>query len=196
VGVRIVSATNRDLLEEVRSGRFREDLYYRLKVVPLRLPPLRERPGDIPLLAEHFMRLFNGQFGRSFRGFTAAARSALLRYPWPGNIREMRNVLERTVLLGRGEWIDERDLHLQPVPSGPDGDLVERLADGLAGRFDPEGFPLEELTDEIERQIILQASEKANWNQTCTARMLRMNRDRLRYRMKHHGLAREGVRAV
>jgi DNA-binding NtrC family response regulator len=194
VGVRIVSATNRDLQEEVHSGRFREDLYYRLKVVPLRLPPLRERPGDIPLLAEHFMRLFNGQFGRSFRGFTPAARSALLRYPWPGNIREMRNVLERTVLLGRGEWIDERDLHLQPGPSGPDGGLVERLEDGLAGRFDPEGFPLEELTGEIERQIILQASEKANWNQTCTARLLRMNRDRLRYRMKHHGLAREGVR--
>ncbi len=191
VGVRIVSATNRDLSEEVRAGRFREDLYYRLKVVPLRLPPLRERPEDIPLLAAHFLGVFNAQFRRSFRGFSPEAAEALRRYPWPGNIREMRNVLERTILLGRGEWIEPGGLHLDS-PSGSSGNgLLARLGEALDGRIGEEGFPLEKALQEIEKMIILQASERTSWNQTGTARLLRMNRDKLRYRMKHHDLARD-----
>ncbi|RPJ46528.1 MAG: sigma-54-dependent Fis family transcriptional regulator, partial [Candidatus Latescibacterota bacterium] len=196
VSVRIVSATNRDLTEEVSAGRFREDLYYRLKVVPLRLPPLRERPEDIPLLAMHFVRLFNAQFRKSFGGFTPAASEALLRYPWPGNIREMRNVLERTILLGGGERIDVGDLYLADGSGATGGELLEGVRAALDGRFGEEGFPLEPTLQEIERRLILQASEKTRWNQTLTARLLGMNRDKLRYRMKQHGLLREAVRSV
>jgi DNA-binding NtrC family response regulator len=197
VSVRIVSATNRDLIEEVRGGRFREDLYYRLKVVPLRLPPLRERPEDIPLLAMHFVRLFNAQFRRSFAGFTPAAKEALLRYPWPGNIREMRNVLERTILLGRGEWIGPEELRLPGAGDrGAEGGILEELKEAFHGRIGEGGFPLEETLEEIERRLIVQASEKTGWNQSLTARLLRMNRDKLRYRMKQHGLIREGAHSA
>ncbi|MFH1278756.1 MAG: sigma-54 dependent transcriptional regulator [Candidatus Eisenbacteria bacterium] len=191
VSVRIVSATNRDLITEVREGRFREDLYYRLKVVPLTLPPLRERPEDVPLLAMHFVKTFNVQFRRSFRGFTPGASERLLRYPWPGNIREMRNVLERTILLARnGDWIDTEILQL-PAGTGDAGMApVEVLAEALRGRVGEEGIDLEVTLQEIEKELILRFSEKAGWNQTLTSRLLGMNRDKLRYRMKLYDIQR------
>ena len=189
VSVRIISATNRDLQEEVGENRFREDLYYRLKVVPLELPPLRERPGDIPLLAEHFMRLFNGRFNRSLKGFTPEAADALLSYRWPGNIREMRNLIERTVLLGKGERIDIGDLNLPVEGAGRDNTLLGALGDALDGRIPGEGFDLEGALRQIEEQVIRRVSERTNWNQTQSSRLLLMNRDKLRYRMKQYNLS-------
>ncbi len=186
VRVRIVSATNRELMEEVRCRRFREDLYYRLKVVPIHLPPLRERPDDIPLLAMHFLEKFNAQFRKHFLGFTPEANEQLLSYPWPGNIREMRNLLERTVLLGTGEWIGADDLGLALGNSTTAGSLADRLGRVLAGSIPSEGFPLEETLGNVEREIIRLASEKTGWNQTRTAKLLHMNRDKLRYRMRQY----------
>ncbi|MBN1827066.1 MAG: sigma-54-dependent Fis family transcriptional regulator [Candidatus Eisenbacteria bacterium] len=192
VGARIVSATNRDLAEEVRRGRFREDLYYRLKVIPLRLPPLRERPEDVPVLAAHFLRLYGGRFRRSIRGFTPDAMDALRAYAWPGNIREMRNLIERTVLLGHEEWIDREALGLPAHGmEGAGGTLLQKLERVLDGRIPHEGYPLETELEAIERRVILRAAEAAEWNQTKTSRLLHMNRDKLRYRMKQYDLRRE-----
>src|SRR5690606_17914792 len=103
VDVRLVAATNRDLLEEIRQGRFREDLYYRLNVVQVRLPPLRERQSDIPLLVEHFLRHFRAKLKKDVRGVTDGAMERLLGHPWPGNIRELENVIERCLLFCDGE---------------------------------------------------------------------------------------------
>ncbi len=192
VSVRIVSATNRELMEEVRRGAFREDLYYRLKVVPMTLPPLRERHEDIPLLAMHFLNQFNSQFRKSFRGFTPEAHDLLLRYPWPGNIREMRNLLERTILLSKGEWIDELMLSLPGGSGGgPESEDLRLLFEAAEGKIPLDGITLQKHLEWMEKEIILQASEKTNWNQTRTAKLLHMNRDKLRYRMKQYGLDRE-----
>ncbi len=188
VQVRIVSATNRDLMEEVRCKRFREDLYYRLKVVPINLPPLRDRADDIPLLAMHFLDKFNSQFRKSIRGFTPEAHEMLLQYAWPGNIREMRNLLERTVLLSKVTWLGEADLGLVLSGTADSESLAEKVTRALGGNIPIAGFPLEEALGEIEREIIRLASEKTNWNQTRTAKLLKMNRDKLRYRMKHYRL--------
>jgi hypothetical protein len=125
--VRVIVATNRDLQEEVRAGNFREDLFFRLHVVPLTLPPLRERPEDIPLLAEHYLRFFRRRQGSQRLAFSDQANSAMLRHHWPGNFRELRNVVERAVILSPGERIEPQDLSL-PVTgnlgdSGGDGNV-------------------------------------------------------------------------
>ena len=122
VDVRVISATNRDLAAMVRNGGFREDLYYRLKVVPLRIPPLRERPEDVLPLADHFLRDFALQFGKPAPALSDDACEALLSYAWPGNIRELRNVLERAVLLGEGETLDAAHLKLVEDPGTPTAD--------------------------------------------------------------------------
>jgi two-component system, NtrC family, response regulator HydG len=120
VDIRLVAATNQDLRAAVKEGRFREDLYYRLNVIALRLPPLRERRDDVPLLAEHFLRLYGDRNRRQFGGFTRAALDALCRYEWPGNVRELENTIERAVVLARGEVIDVEDLPVE-VRSGGSG---------------------------------------------------------------------------
>lgn len=119
--VRIVCATNRDPLGQVRAGQFREDLYYRLHVIPVQLPPLRERGGDIVLLAEHFLSAFAAEEGKSFDGFTSAAEEALLGYRWPGNIRELRNLLRQIVVLSPGGTVDADHLPFSADQSGAPG---------------------------------------------------------------------------
>jgi DNA-binding NtrC family response regulator len=190
VSVRIISATNRDLQEEVRAGNFREDLYYRLMVVPIKLPPLRERGQDVLLLARHFLEEFSRAFHKSFRGFTPEAERKLLSYPWPGNIRELRNVMERTVLLENGEYLEAHQLQIHPPRTErPRGNVVEELRAILEGGEVPEeGIPFEELVAGVEKALILKASEATGWNQSRTAQLLRLSRDKLRYRMKQHGI--------
>ena len=114
VDVRLIAATNRDLLKEIAAGRFREDLFYRLNVVTLRVPPLRERIEDIPLLAQDFLVRFAEKNHKTIQGFTPQAMDRLLRHPWPGNVRELMNAVERGVVLSRGEYLDEVDLALLP----------------------------------------------------------------------------------
>ncbi|MFN0150847.1 MAG: sigma-54-dependent transcriptional regulator [bacterium] len=192
VQVRVISATNRELRREVAEGRFREDLYYRLKVVPFLLPPLRERAEDIIPLGHNFRERFNQAFGKSFERFSQGAEQMLLAYPWPGNIRELKNMLERAILLGKGSVLDETHLSLE-TPQGsasrnPIAATVERL---LSAELPMEGMNLERIVEEIERAAIMKASEQAGWNQSRTSALLGINRDKLRYRMKLYGIGRE-----
>lgn len=190
VSVRIISATNRDLEDLVRKGQFREDLYYRLKVIPIRVPALRERREDIIPLAKHFMQEFDKAFGKEFKAITPDAEKMLLEYPWPGNIRELRNIFERTVLLEQGDAIEPRHLKLSSADGSGDGKGIASKIDGLlsAGQLPSGGIPLEELMEEIERSLITKAFDTANHNQSRTAQLLKMKRDRLRYRMKIYGM--------
>ncbi|HKJ88738.1 MAG TPA: sigma-54 dependent transcriptional regulator, partial [Gammaproteobacteria bacterium] len=169
---RLVTATNRDLARDVEEGRFREDLYYRLKVIPLHLPPLRERIEDIPLLARHFLEQFAHQLGRNPPTLTNEALSVLQAYPWPGNIREIENVLERTMVMTRGDSI------------GPD-DLPQELSQPpSSGKAD---FATHHLPT-IERRVVIDAMEKTNWNQSRAAVLLGISRKQLRTKMKNLGL--------
>lgn len=190
VSVRIISATNRDLEDLVRKGRFREDLYYRLKVIPIKVPALRERREDIIPLAKHFMHEFNKAFGRNFTSISPEAEKILLEYPWPGNIRELRNLFERTVLLENAATIEPRHLKLSVGDRSEDGRSVASRIDEIlsAGDLPAGGIPLESLIEEIERSLIAKAYRWANHNQSKTAQLLKMKRDRLRYRMKIYGM--------
>lgn len=188
VDVRILSATNRDLTACVGEGRFREDLYYRLKVISLRIPPLRERPEDILLLAEHFLQTFNLQFRKNFAGISEAGARALTAHPWPGNIRELKNVIERAVLLEEGPHLEPQHLGLTAGESAGEGDLPARLRAALSGQLPVEGIPLEELVGSLETVLIKKAYRAAGGNQTVAARLLQLNRDKLRYRMKAYGI--------
>ena len=173
VDVRVVAATNRDLEQEVKAGKFREDLFYRLQVMPVVLPPLRERRGDIPLLASYYIDRFNREFRKKVRGLTPAASSLLEQYQWPGNVRELRNAIERAMLL-----ID-RD-RLEPE----DFTTLTRSVAATQFRLPPEGLNLEE----VERQLLVQALERAGGNQTQAGQLLGINRDQVRYRIEKFGL--------
>ena len=183
VDVRVVAATNRDLLAASRSGQFRDDLYYRLCVVPLTLPPLRNRRGDIPALAQHLLAQFSPR-GQTVR-FTPAALARLEAHPWPGNVRELRNVVHRALLLRRGTAIDEADLSFDPDPS-------PRLREGhaLAGQYIP-GRKLEEMLELAERQIVESALRQFNNNRERVARELGVARSTLFKRLKDWGMTRQ-----
>ena len=171
VNVRIIAATNRDLESELRAGRFRQDLFYRLNAFPLTIPPLRERHGDIPLLVEHFVRFFNTRHGKSVRRIPASVLDMLGRYPWPGNIRELENVIECAVISSAGHT-----LVIPPLSAGS-----------------PEGtHPLSTLA-EVERNHILTVLEQTLWRiegSTGAATILGLHPDTLRYRMKKHNIRR------
>ncbi len=175
VDVRILAATHRDLERAMRDGVFREDLYYRLNVVTIQIPPLRERREDIPPLLDHFLRTFAEKNRRDIRGLTAAARDALLRYDYPGNVRELENIMERAVLLSRGQVIDVEDLPvaLRPGERGPTELEAHRLPDLLAS---------------IERHAIRAALERHDGVQTQAARELGISERVLRYKMRKYGL--------
>lgn len=190
VDVRIVSATNQDLENMVANARFREDLYYRLMVVPVRMPALRERREDVVLFASHFIHDFAKTFHKRFQRLSDDAKKKLLEYPWPGNIRELRNVCERTVLLEDGDVVQAEQIRLgSPDAAARSGGLIESLHRILVeGIVDPDGVDFERLTGEIERGLIIRAAETAGWNQSRTAEILGIKRDKLRYRMKIHDL--------
>jgi two-component system NtrC family response regulator len=175
VNVRILAATHRDLEGALKTGAFREDLYYRLNVVTIQIPPLRERREDIPPLLDHFLRKFAEKNRRKVAGLTAAARDALLRYEYPGNVRELENIVERAVLLSRGEVIDLEDL---PVALRP----------GERGTARPEAGRLPDLLAGIERQAIRAALERHGGVQTQAAAELGISERVLRYKMRKYGL--------
>ena len=190
VSVRVISATNRDLAKAVQAGRFREDLYFRLKVVPIELPPLRDRPEDMPILLDHFLKDFAASFGRQFQKVGRDALEAATRYTWPGNIRELRNCMERAVLLHDGEVLNAAMLQI-PGSAGAGDDVADLLTEvrRIEERGIPEaGIPFEELVASLERYLLRKAAEKADWNQSQAARYLQLNRDKLRTRMKNHQL--------
>ena len=173
VNVRILSATHRDLESLMRAGQFRDDLYYRLNVVTILLPPLRERRQDLPPLMDHFLKLFAAKNGKSLRGFSRAARDALLRYDYPGNVRELENLLERAVVLCRGDVIDRGDLPL--ILDDPDAlsEAQTQLTAAVEG---------------LERRMIREALKRANGVQTRAAELLGVTERALRYKLKKYGL--------
>jgi len=177
VDVRVVAATNRDLAAEVKSGRFREDLYYRLNVVAVTLPPLRNRKADIPELAAHFVGSFAKRYGKQIEGLDPGALGALLAHDWPGNVRELENAIERAVVLGRGPALTTNDLPL--ALRGP-----HAVAQGLAS-FVP-GATLRD----IEREAILQTLEMVGGSTLRAAKVLGISVRKLQYRLKEYGTRR------
>ena len=175
---RVIAATNRDLVAEVDAGRFRKDLYYRLNVIPVNVPPLRERTGDVPLLVDHIVRRLARDLGRPVRQVDSKAIALLERYEWPGNVRELRNVLERAVILCAEDTIRPSDL--APELGGATGALP-----GPSGFLLPEeGIDLAAL----ERDLVSQALDRSGGNQSHAARLLGIGRYALRYRMEKMGL--------
>jgi DNA-binding NtrC family response regulator len=181
--VRVIAATNVDLEERVSEGRFRADLFFRLNVVRIRIPPLREHPEDIPLLTVHFIARFNQEMKRGVRGVAPPAMDLLQAYRWPGNIRELRNVIERAFIL-HANAEELRPEHLPPELRGaPAAKKAERPPEKLPN-VPAEGLVLED----VEKKLIREALERANGNQSRAARLLGISRDTLRYRLKKHGL--------
>jgi transcriptional regulator with PAS, ATPase and Fis domain len=177
VDVRVVAATNRLLEDEVRKGRFREDLYYRLNVLPIVLPPLRARVDDIPALVDYFVDTYNVEFRKRVVGVAKEAIAALQAYGWPGNIRELRNAVERAMLLSGSSELIAEDF---PVVSGAAARLTEAVA------LPAGGVNLEQL----EHSLVVQALERCGWNQTRAATLLGLNRDQIRYRIEKFKLER------
>jgi DNA-binding NtrC family response regulator len=196
IDVRILAATNRDLERDAQREQFRRDLYFRLAVIILHLPPLRNRGSDILLLAQHYLSRFNAKYGKQVRQFDPRAQDLLLAYPWPGNVRELSHVIERAVLWSRGSTLDPE--HLSLTTPGPAPDTGERPAQATAATsaepapagatgatsLPPPGMDLERW----ERAMIEQALRECDGNQTRAAQRLKISRDTLRYRLKKYGI--------
>lgn len=176
VNARLVAATNRDLEEEVESGDFRADLYYRLRVVPIEIPPLRDRPEDVPDLAKHFVETFNAEFGKRVRRIAPQTMDLLRRFPWPGNVRELRNVIERSVLLSNADVLapDMLPPEVRGEAAGPRPKL----------ELGPDGLDIEEL----ERQLLEEALRRTGGNRTEAGRLLGLSRHQIRNRLNKYGV--------
>ncbi len=182
VDVRIIAATNKDLEKAVADGSFREDLYYRLDVIPINLPPLRMRAGDIPLLAKHFLERFAKVSGKPVPELTPGAMHLLLAHEWRGNVREMENLIERAVAFASGPQITEEDIHswLHRPAAQPQG--------GYPADLPADGLDLEELINRIEKELLLKALERAQWVKKKAARLLKLNTRSFRYRLEKYAI--------
>src|SRR5262249_19182911 len=175
IDVRVLAATNVDLREALEQGTFREDLFYRLNVLPINIPPLRERKEDIPFLATHFVKKLKKDLGSPVESISEGAIERMLEYHWPGNVRELENVIERSMVLANGPVLEAGDVKLDTAPKA-------RAA--TAGSFLPEGITL----DEYEQTIIREALHRANGNKSQAARLLGLTRNALRYRLSQMGI--------
>ena len=188
VDVRVIAATNRDLRREVERGGFREDLFYRLNVLPIEVPTLRDRLEDIPLLAAHFLILYSERFGKKFSGLSDSAVRKLTDYGWPGNIRELKNLMERVALLEDGEVLEPQQIPLGSAISDETEDVIQQIERAITDAIPDDGLDFEGLMQDVERSLIEKAFRAADGNQSRTAKLLRLNRDKLRYRMKNFEL--------
>lgn len=184
--VRVIAATNIDLEKAVAKGQFREDLFYRLNVIPIHIPSLRHRRPDIPLLLHHFVHHFNSSKSRHLQGFTPAALNLLTEYPWPGNIRELENLVERLAILKGSGMIDAQDLPEQYRGHDEHGGIDE--ATGTTIRIPESGMDFNSAVDAYENALILQALEKTGWNRNQAATLLKLNRTTLVEKIKKKGL--------
>ena len=181
VDIRVIAATNRDLEELVRQNRFREDLFYRLNVIPIRVPPLRERVSDIPLLLQHFLQLFSRTKKKPLKRLSPAAMDLIRQHSWPGNVRELENLMERLVILTEGEVIEVSDLpekfqHLVlPAPAE-------------TGKFSEQGILFTDAVQAFERDLILKALHQSNWVKSRAAQLLHLNRTTLLEKMKKQNI--------
>jgi DNA-binding NtrC family response regulator len=181
VDVRVIAATNVNVRQAVRERTFREDLYYRLNVVPVHVPPLRERRDDIPLLVEHFVRKIARECHREVRGVSAGALEVLTRYEWPGNVRELENVIHRAVVLARGPVVQLHDVPLDVAMPETGSALTEDT-----------GLPLREACDQFERQYVLRVLERVSWNVSRAARLLGVHRNTILAKLSTWGVRRPG----
>ncbi len=177
VDARVIAATNKDLLQEIEAGRFREDLYYRLNVGTLNIPLLRERREDISLLTQHVLKIFSGNNRKKIKGFTPQAMDRLFKYDWPGNARELMNAVERGVVLSQSEYLDEEDLPLIPRSVSPEGEI-------LTNDVTSADLPL----DEVEKATILKTLDSAGGNKSEAARRLGVTRRTLHKKLKKYGV--------
>jgi len=177
VDLRIVAATNKNLIEEIEKGTFREELYFRINVIHIELPPLREREKDIELLADFFLEKFRRSLNRDIKGFSPRALQAIRNYPWPGNIRELKNVIERTVLMAQGDLLEEEDLLLE-------GRLA-RISSQTKSSQTEDKVP--SLTD-LEKNTILDALDKTHWIQQEAAKLLGVSKRVIHYKIKKYGI--------
>ena len=177
--VRVIAATNRDLEKDVEEKLFRRDLYFRLHVIEILVPPLRKRPDDIPLLAEHFLQKYNQETGRRIRGFTHEALDALVHYRWPGNVRELKNVIERAVVLTQGEYLEVDDLTLSNL--GTVGDSVTGMM-VKEQQYEPRSLA------DMERVHIEATLNATDWNKSRTASILGIERSTLDRKIKRYEL--------
>jgi DNA-binding NtrC family response regulator len=182
IDVRVIAATNQDLRAALEQGTFREDLYYRLNVVPMNIVPLRERMADIPFLAEHFLHKYAAETGNRLRAITPAAMSKLMSYHWPGNVRELENVIERSVVMCSGEHLDAADIKLDNAPRPRSAGTEMTLPPGMT-------------LDQYEQELIRDALKRADGNKSQAARALGLTRNALRYRLSQMGLEPEGGQA-
>ncbi|MBW2194833.1 MAG: sigma-54-dependent Fis family transcriptional regulator [Deltaproteobacteria bacterium] len=178
VDVRVIAATNRNLMVEIDKGGFREDLYYRLNVVALPVPALKERRDDIPLLAQHFLKMFAEKNRKRIKGFTPQAMDSMVRYDWPGNVRELMNAIERCVVLSRSEYVSEMDLPLS----------LREGENSVSVTHKPEDAPADLSLDEVEKISILKTLESARGNKSETARRLGITRRTLHKKLKKYGM--------
>jgi DNA-binding NtrC family response regulator len=178
VDVRIVSATNKDLIKAIEEKTFRNDLYYRLQVIPIFLPPLRDRKDDIIQLANHFIEAYGREFNKRVKGISSMAEKKLVEYNWPGNIRELKNVIERAIILGNEEMLLIEHLPLEILAS-----TSTSTVPSVTFKLPPEGVDIEE----VEKELIRQALETTDWNQSKAAKKLNLGIDAFRYRMKKFG---------
>jgi DNA-binding NtrC family response regulator len=179
VDVRIIAATNKNMTEGVKKGTFREDLYYRLKVIPVELPPLRDRDEDIVRLADYFIDTFNKEFKKNVKGLSKETKKCFTDYPWPGNVRELKNVIERAMILGSEDHVLPEHLPLEMTSQ----EVMAQNVQGIDMRIPPGGIDIEE----VEKELIRQALDIVRGNQTKAARLLNLSRDTLRYRMQKFG---------
>jgi two-component system nitrogen regulation response regulator NtrX len=182
VDVRILAATNKDIEEEIGSGRFREDLFYRLNVVPIHVPPLRERREDIPALVQHFVRELSGGAGVAGKSFDPGAIERLQQRVWPGNVRELRNAIERLLILATGRVVSARDVS-RLLGEGATSEVVESVS-VPAGTF-------ESFKQDAEKSFLVAKLKEHDWNVAETARALRMPRSNLYKKIERHGITRE-----
>lgn len=176
--VRIVAATNKDLERSIEEGTFREDLFYRLNVVEVMLPPLRDRKEDIPALVDHIIRNSSTEYKKTITGFSPEAMALLKSYNWPGNIRELKNICERAVLMSNGPLLTVEDLPIS----------LQKSSRRISWLNEISGDSLKEIVAEVEREVILKALEENNWNRSAAAQSLKMNRSSLYAKMKELGI--------
>jgi transcriptional regulator with PAS, ATPase and Fis domain len=193
VSTRVITASNINLLDAVKDGTFREDLYYRLNVYKIEIPPLRKRGEDVILLSGYFIEHFNREYGREIKGLNAGAEGLIRKYPWPGNVRQLRNAMERAVLVESKEWIEPKDMfldlsrHLDTKSRRKTGEQQKLRVGEQKFEIPTEGVSFENL----EREIIMSSLRKAKGNLSKAARLLQINRGKFRYRMEKLGIKSE-----
>jgi DNA-binding NtrC family response regulator len=192
IDIRLVAATNRNLKEMLLEGSFREDLYFRLNIIPIDLPPLRERDGDLPLLTGHFLKTFSEEFGKEIRGLAPNAMALLESYPFPGNVRELENVIERATVLTEGEFIQREDLELATESNTLSGEMEGYIPQSACELKEKKRIIREQAVKPVEKAFVLQALERNSWNVTRAAEETGMLRPNFQALIKKFGISIRG----